>query len=289
MPQRLAKWVHDASGLSVAAVKDAEKAGRLSLRSEGESQKRTAEWGDWVYEGDSVWLDGTALIARRTARTFLLNKPRAILCVRHDPRGKGDLAPWLEQMPSGVFAVGRLDRDTTGALLCTTDGDLANGLLRPERHADKLYSLEISEKLNQCDDRLRRLRKGVDVGPYFARAKRVEWDHSRERFTRLTVTLDEGRHRQIRRMCRTVGLPLRALHRESVGPLSVEGMEVGQFRELDPGEVEQLWMAIGGRERLEQEKFQALVKRAASLRQQGKPDPRLESWLAANSLARSEK
>lgn len=283
LPQRLSKFVHDTARLSGRQVQAAHDDGQLTIVSAGAAPRAPVSLDELVYEDDEIRLAGQCLQRPREHYYAVLNKPSKILSVPQDPRNKGDLGSWLETMPPGSFAVGRLDRETTGALLFTTDGDLANGLLRPERHADKVYHLLLGAKLGADDERLKALVEGFDVGPFFAKAKQVQWLQTVGSQTRLALTLDEGKHRQIRRMCRTLKLPLRALHRHSVGPVSVSGMPEGTLRELTVPETETLWATAGGRLRLLQERLEALRSRAMRHSKQGRPDLRLGAWLNSSS------
>lgn len=282
-PIRLIKFVHDAARLSSRQVRAAHQSGRLCV-SVPEGSAGAGALDSLVYAEDIVQLDGKILHNRQEHYYAVLNKPGQTLSVPRDPRNKGDLAPWLEQMPAGVFAVGRLDRDTTGALLLTTEGALANRLLRPERHADKCYRLLVAGELHSNDPRLQALLNGIDVGPFIGKAKALEILETRDGSTTLNMTLDEGKHRQIRRMCRAVKLSLRHLHRQSVGPISVTGLSVGGFRVLQQHEVTALWAISGGRERLVAEYLQSLQARATRCRQEEKQDLRLEAWLRSSDL-----
>ncbi len=276
LPRRLVQFVKEASVLSTAGVREAYEQGRIKVSS---GQVVLPNLNDLVYQEDEISLDGQPLKLGHPRHYALLHKPEATLCVPHDLRDKGDLWPWLRQMPAGVFAVGRLDRDTTGALLFTDDGDLTNRLLRPEHHTDKIYLLSISKPIAREDSRLSALRQGIDVGPYFAKAKKVVWVGADEEGTQLELTLDEGRHRQIRRMCRAVRLPLKQLHRLSVGPVTLQGLALGKWRHLEALEVEALWQAVGGQQRLRDEKIEALRARAQRMRDEAQPDLRLQRWL----------
>lgn len=275
IPRRLIQYVKDASILSTSGVREAYAAGRIAVPAPTGLPSLNA----LVYAEDEVFLDGQRLSPNGAHAYALLHKPAATLSVPRDPLKKGDLGPWLQQMPPGIFAVGRLDRDTTGALLFTTDGDLANRLLRPEHHADKVYQLGLGCSLAPEDPRLTALRDGIDVGPYFAKAKRVVWVSSGDRCAELRLTLDEGRHRQIRRMCRTVKLPLKRLHRLSVGPVAVAGVDLGQWRHLESAEVQALWSAVGGPAGVRAEKLKALHARCVRVQEEGQPDLRLQVWL----------
>jgi hypothetical protein len=124
------------------------------------------------------------------------------------------------------------------------------------------------------------MRAGVDVGPYVARVETVEVRSASGPGAERWVTLTQGRHRQLRRTCRPVGLKLVALHRLRVGPISVAGLGEGQWRSLTSDEVEALWQTTGGRARLAAEKLAARATRARRARLAGAPDQRLERWLA---------
>ncbi len=234
-----------------------------------------------IFEEDTVLLDDTPITPRTEHFTAVLNKPKRTLSVARDPRGKGDLSPWLKQMPKGTFPVGRLDRDTTGLLLFTTSGDLANAVLRPERHTNKRYWLWLNESFEQDDPRVSALLRQDDARYDGAKAVRVV--RRDPHFTELELVLDQGKHRQIRRMCRALDLRLLHLHRTAIGPLSDAGLSVGRFRTLSDGELRGLWDATGGHAALVESKISGLGRRAEELRRKATPDVRLERWLADHS------
>ena len=182
-------------------------------------------------------------------------------------------------MPEGMFPVGRLDRQTSGLLLFTTDGDLAHAVLRPEHHTDKTYWLWLDEVVPDDDPRLRALLDGVPVLGQPAHAKAVEVLHRTDQLTELLVTLDEGKNRQIRRMCRALDFHLHALHRKTIGSLALGDLPAGQWRLLRDDEVEALWRAAGGRERVVERRVRALRYHADKCRAAGAPHARLEAWL----------
>lgn len=276
IPRRLVKFVRDATALSIVDIHAAWSAGRISLQ----TASRAAEaptLDTLVFDDDSVLLDGEALAQKRDHFTGILNKPRATLSTTRDPRGKGDLRPWLAQMPAGTFPVGRLDRDTTGLLLFSTDGDLSNAVLRPEHHTDKLYWLWLNEQFTLDDPRLAALVERND--PRYDGASQAEIMRLTDHYVEVLLTLDQGKHRQIRRMCRALNLRLLHLHRKRIGPLTDDGLKIGEFRQLRPAEVEALWEATGGRQFLRESKLRALSEMAVRLRDAGTPHARLETWL----------
>jgi len=236
-----------------------------------------------VFDDDQLLFDG-ARIAGMPARSYvLLNKPKGVTSTTHDPDGKTDLAPYLRQMPAGCFPVGRLDRETSGLLLCTNDGNLAHAVLRPDHEATKTYWLWLDEVVDASDARLGQLVQGVPHNGQLLTAKAARILASHEYATELELTLTEGKKRQIRHMCRALSLQLVHLHRSRIGPLSDSGLALGSFRSLTSEEVEGLWSATGGRAQLRRRRVAALARQARAARAAGTPLARLEAWLSAES------
>jgi 23S rRNA pseudouridine2605 synthase len=186
-------------------------------------------------------------------------------------------------MPAGCFPVGRLDRETSGILLFTNDGNLANAVLRPDHETTKTYWLWLDDVLEPDDPRLALLLSGVEHNGQQLSAKHARIVARTEYATELELTLTEGKKRQIRHMCRVLDLHLVHLHRCRIGPLSDAGLPLGEWRLISPDEVEALWAAAGGRARLRQRKVVALFRLARAGRDAGAPLPRLENWLAGEA------
>ena len=236
-----------------------------------------------VHEGDLVELDGMRLLERARHGTAKLNKPAAVTSTARDPLGQADLTPWLAHMPPGMFPVGRLDRETTGLLLFTTDGELADALLQPQRHVDKKYWLWLNEELSPHDPRLLAM---TQPSPAFDCAKQVELLRHTPDHSEVELTLDQGKHHQIRRLCRALGLRLLHLHRRSIGPISLGDLALGEARPLGDAEITALWAAVGGRERIRAAQIAALMRHAAQARERGQPDARLDAWLEQHAEVR---
>lgn len=275
MPRRLDKYLRDATALSVVEIRKACHEGRVcvgDVRSVAEAL---------IFEDDYVRLDGAHISPKMQHLYLLLNKPRFITATVRDPRGKTDLGPWLQQMPPGVFPVGRLDRETSGALLFSDDGDFANAILQPGRHTEKLYWLWLDEHLGDDDPRLTAFVDGVqlptDSAPLRATAATVH--HRTLDYTELHVTLDEGKNRHIRKMCNMMRLRLLELHRKAIGSIGLGALRTGQWRQLNASEVEELWSSCGGRARVTRTKMVALTQLAQSAREDSSPNERLEAWL----------
>lgn len=280
IPRRLEKFLRDATELSVDDGRRANEHGRVAVVSPVATGPSHLRFDDLIFGDDVVLLDGRRVAPRQEQTTLMLNKPKKVTATLRDPLGQRDLTSYIEAMPAGVFPVGRLDRDTTGLLLFTSDGDLANAILHPEHETRKVYWLWLDEHVSDHDPRLAQLLEGVAVHGYVARAVNVAVHHRTECCTELLVTLHEGKNRQIRKMCRALDFYLRHLHRRSIGTLSVDPLPVGQWRHLTQSEVEALWKATGGHQRARDRKLSALARRARERRGRGTPDLRLEAWLA---------
>jgi 23S rRNA pseudouridine2605 synthase len=202
------------------------KAGRVRVNGE------PGQLNTFVQAADRVEVDGEPVAPQRLAYV-LLNKPAAVVTTARDPRGRPTVVG-LVRHESRVVPVGRLDADTTGALLLTNDGPLAHRLAHPRYGVEKVYVAEVAGDVTE--DALARLREGVELddgrtAP--AKARRLG-----ER--RLELTLHEGRKHQVKRMCAAVGLPVTRLHRTAYAGLTLGDLAPGAWRELEPAEVESL-------------------------------------------------
>jgi 23S rRNA pseudouridine2605 synthase len=279
VPRRLRKRVAEGLGLSLADVDQCWSADRLRVVTPEADEPRRLSLETLVFDEDQVLLDGIAIGPAVALVHALLNKPKFVTSTASDPRGKSDLSPYLRAMPPGCFAVGRLDRETTGLLLFTNDGDLATAVLRPDHSTTKTYWLWIDEPLADDDGRLAQLQTGIIHNGQLLAAKGAQIRARSEYATELELTLTQGKKRQIRHMCRALDLDLVHLHRCRVGPIDDAGLAVGDWRRLEPAEVEALWEAAGGRSALRERKLGALTRHAVEARALGTPLARLEYWL----------
>jgi 23S rRNA pseudouridine2605 synthase len=186
----------------------------------------------FVEAGDRVELDGRELRPQALAYV-LLNKPAGVVTTARDPRGRKTVVD-LVHHAARVVPVGRLDADTTGALLLTNDGPLAHRLAHPRYEVEKVYEADVEG--HPDNDALRRLAEGVELedGPTApARVRRLGR-------SKLELALHEGRKHQVKRMLATVGHPVRHLHRSRYAGLTLENLGPGEWRELSPGEVSRL-------------------------------------------------
>ena len=202
------------------------RAGRVRVNGE------EAGLATFVERGDHVEVDGKPVEPESLAYV-LLNKPAGVVTTARDPHGRPTVVG-LVGHPRRVVPVGRLDADTTGALVLTNDGALAHRLMHPRYEVDKVYEAEVEGK--PSDHALLRLANGVELedGPTApARARRVGP-------SAIELALHEGRKHQVKRMCEAVGHPVRRLHRREYAGLTLDGLAPGEWRELSKEEVARL-------------------------------------------------
>ena len=209
------------------------KAGRVTVNGE------PGQLNTFVRSRDRVELDGAAVELQPLAYV-LLHKPAGAVTTASDPQGRRTVIELVDH-PARVVPVGRLDADTTGALLLTNDGELAHRLAHPRYEVEKVYEAEVEG--DPTDETLEPLRAGIqlDDGPTSpAQARRLGPG-------RVELSIHEGRKHQVKRMLAAVGLPVTQLHRSRYAGLTLEGLEPGQWRELEPSEVDQLRTKTPGR------------------------------------------
>ncbi len=202
------------------------KAGRVTVNGE------PGQLNTFVESRDRVEVDGKP-VERQELAYVLLHKPAGVVTTAYDPQGRPTVVDLVPHTPR-VVPVGRLDADTTGALLLTNDGPLAHRLAHPRYGVEKAYEAEVEG--DPTPEALQQLADGIDLddGPTApARARRL-------RRSRVELVLHEGRTHQVKRMLEAVGHPVVWLRRTRYAGIGVEGLEPGEWRELTAAEVERL-------------------------------------------------
>ena len=186
---------------------------------------------------DVVLIDGAPVGIMPGLVYYLLNKPEGVIATASDPEGRPTVMDLLPSSPR-VFSVGRLDAATSGLLIMTNDGELAQIVAHPSHGVEKEYLAEVEG--DPSPGALRQLREGVEIEPGMTtRPARV----ARRAPGLLRIVIHEGRNRQVRRMCEAVGHPVRRLIRTRIGPISDAHLQPGEFRELSQKEVRELALA----------------------------------------------
>ena len=223
---RLNRYLARAGVASRRGADELIKAGRVTVNGE------PGELNTFVGAHDRVELDGRPLEPQALAYV-LLHKPAGVVTTARDPQGRPTVVQLVDH-PARVVPVGRLDADTTGALLLTNDGPLAHRLAHPRYEVEKVYEAEVEGE--PSDEALERLGSGIELDDGPAAPAGVR----RLGPGRIELTLHEGRKHQVKRMLAAVGHPVTRLHRSRYAGLTLEGLEPGAWRELEPFEVELL-------------------------------------------------
>ena len=194
---------------------------------------------------DVVKVDGRRLRFDIRPRYILLNKPKGVVTTRKDPQGRRTVIELLKGVREFVYPVGRLDFDSEGLLLLTSDGDLAARLTHPRHAVPRVYEAVVAG--SPAEESLDKLRRGIFLdGTRTAPAEIGRMapggrgPRSKSDVTQLRITLHEGRNRQVRRMCASIGHPVRKLTRVRMGPLGLGALRPGHWRDLTAAEVAKL-------------------------------------------------
>jgi len=183
---------------------------------------------------DVIRVDGARVPTARRHRYLLLNKPKGVVTTLDDPEGRRTVAEFLPKGPR-LFHVGRLDADTTGLLLLTNDGDLANRLTHPRYEVSKTYVASVSGLVTPAV--LNKLKAGVELEDGLLKPDSVKLMDASPRGSLLRITLHEGRNRAVRRLLDAVGHPVVELSRVALGPLQLGTLKIGQTRDLTRDEL----------------------------------------------------
>lgn len=240
-PMRLQKFLARAGVASRRGSEDLMTAGRVSVNGEV-----VTELGSKVDpKVDVVRVDGNEVHLEDGSVYLMLNKPAGYLTTMDDPQGRPcvvSLVP-TKRYP-GLYPVGRLDKDTTGLLLFTTDGDMGQRLLHPKHHVEKTYHAHVEGV--PTEDDLERLREGIMLADGMTAPARVHLlDERRDGTSDLEIVIHEGRKRQVKRMCSAINHPVIELHRTKFGPLELRDVDEGSWRLLTDEEMKALKEAAG--------------------------------------------
>lgn len=229
MEQRLQKLIAAAGLCSRRKAEEWLKAGRVTVNGEIAVLGQSADPAR-----DAVCVDGKPLEPAEEKRYLMLNKPRGVLSAASDSRGRPTAAQLVEGCGARVVPVGRLDMDSEGLLLMTNDGEWLHRILHPKFEVEKEYRVTVSGPLSEAAERLAGVR---EVGGEPIRPARVELLRSDGKTAELSVTIHEGKNRQIRRMCDAVGLRVRRLCRVREHRLLLGSLPTGQWRYLTAEEI----------------------------------------------------
>ena len=222
--------------LAQAGVASRRKAEQLILDGRVTVNGRPAKLGDSARPGkDIIAVDGQRVGASQGKIYLALHKPRGFVTTMEDERGRRCVAQLVEDVPGRVFPVGRLDKDSEGLLLMTSDGELANAVAHPRTHVAKTYRVTLRPGVSE--EQLVKISTGILLdGRMTAPAKARVLEQQPGRAV-VEIVLYEGRNREIRRMCESMDLEVARLKRTAIGPVRLGMLPQGKHRELTREEV----------------------------------------------------
>ena len=195
---------------------------------------KKAAIGDDVSEKDEITVDGQPVKRKLVHSYYIMNKPKGYVCTVKDDKDRKTVMSLLPEGAGRVYPVGRLDYDTEGLLLFTDDGDLAFRLTHPKSEIPKTYLVRIEGAIG--DKELNRLRAGVELDGKLTGKSKVKVIETDKQYTKMHVTINEGRNRQVRRMFECVGKQVDFLKRIRIGDLGLGSLARGKVRRLSDEE-----------------------------------------------------
>lgn len=233
MKERLQKIMSAAGVASRRAGEELIKAGRVSVNGV------TASLGDSAdTEIDEIMVDGKRIIMPSGHTYIMLNKPKGYVTTMSDEKGRACVAELVSDVNAKVYPVGRLDMYSEGLLIMTDDGDFANRLMHPSKEVNKTYHAWIGGECS--DDALNILRSPLDIDGYVIKPADISVIKRERNYTLLSITIHEGRNRQIRKMCEIAKLKLTRLKRISEGNLELGELKPGKWRYLTEEELQEI-------------------------------------------------
>lgn len=229
--ERLQKVIAQAGIASRRKAEELIKDGKVKVN--GEVIK---ELGTKVSESDKVEVNNKP-IEKETKEYYLLNKPRGVITTTNDEHGRKTVTDLIETS-ARIYPVGRLDYDTTGAILLTNDGEFANILMHPSNKIDKVYLAKLEGIIK--GEQINALKNGIMLDDVLVKASRVKLKKvNQENSTSMVeITIHEGKNHQVKRMFESVGFYVEKLTRERIGIFDIKNLKSGQYRKLTPKEVQ---------------------------------------------------
>lgn len=230
--------------LSEAGVASRRKSEELIAQGAVRVNNRTAKIGDSVDPvRDTVTVHGRRVNRINETRYILLNKPRGYVTTTDDDLGRKCVTELVSDIKIRLYPVGRLDRVSEGALILTNDGDFANAIMHPSKHVPKTYRVTVKSDVTKS--MIEALSGGIELDGRMTAPADVHIIDKSEGRTVLEIVLYEGRNRQIRRMCESLGLEVVRLKRVAIGNVKLGTLPVGRYRELTEKEVRSLLSSAG--------------------------------------------
>ena len=240
---RLQKYLSECGVASRRKAEEMIAAGKVKVNG------KPASIGDKINpKNDTVVVAGKKIKKSSKKNTYImLHKPRGFITTLNDEMGRKCVAQLIEDVGTRVYPVGRLDRDSEGLLLLTDDGEFANAMTHPTKHVPKTYRVTIRPSITE--DQITALTTGIEIDGRMTMPSEVRVLEKKEGRVVLEIIIYEGRNRQIRKMCETLGLEVARLKRTQIGSVKLGMLKQGDWRNLSDEEVHKLTVAASLKER----------------------------------------
>ncbi len=230
---RLQKFMADAGIGSRRKSEEYIKKGRVKING------RPAKLGDKVdVKKDIVTVDGETVRFLDKKYYVMLHKPRGFVTTMSDELNRKCVADLIKDIPARLYPVGRLDKDSEGLILMTNDGNFAQTVSHPSGHVSKLY--RVSVKPAVTEEQVTKMAVGIEIDGVKTKPCNIRVVTNEPNRSVMEIVLNEGRNRQIRKMCEAVGLEVLRLKRNSIGPIKLGMLQPGQYRELSKDETRRI-------------------------------------------------
>lgn len=223
--------------LAAAGVASRRECDKLIADGKVSVNGKSAALGLDVSSDDEVFVDGKRVVIQKD-EYYILNKPKGYICSVSDDKGRKTVMDLMPANVGRIYPVGRLDYDSEGLLIMTTDGELAQKLTHPSNEVPKTYLVKIEGTLTEAA--LNPIRSGIEIDGYITKKCKAHIVETNKAYTKVQISITEGKNREIRKMFAAIGKEVMFLKRIKVGELTLRGLDRGAFRKLTKPEIEYL-------------------------------------------------
>lgn len=195
---------------------------------------KPAQIGSNVADGDEVRVNSNIVVIKKN-EYYILNKPKGYICSVSDEKGRKTVMDLMPENVGRIYPVGRLDYDSEGLLIMTTDGALAQHLTHPSNEVPKTYLVKIEGTCTEND--LNPIRSGIEIDGYVTKKCKAHIVETNKAYTKIHITITEGKNREVRKMFAAIGKEVTLLKRIKVGEISLRGLDRGAYRKLNQQEI----------------------------------------------------